>query len=106
MSTRTVPVSSTELDSAIEVLASAGQALRLSRFERISYRTLVTSADIALASMTTFVLICIAFVFDNDFEAIWIYLLIVAIISAASRICRLLEQSARPTHRPVPPRTT
>lgn len=82
MSTRTVPVSSTELDSAIEVLASAGQALRLSRFERISYRTLVTSADIALASMTTFVLICIAFVFDNDFEAIWIYLLIVAIISA------------------------
>ena len=49
MSTRTVPISSQELDDAIEVLASAGQALQPSRFQRFSYRALVISADAFLA---------------------------------------------------------
>ena len=48
--TRTVAVSSNQLDTAIEVLSTAGQALQLTRFERIAYRSLMVSADVAMAS--------------------------------------------------------
>jgi hypothetical protein len=48
--TRTVPLSSKELESAIEVLSSAGQVLELTRFERLSYYALMTSVDVASVS--------------------------------------------------------
>jgi hypothetical protein len=82
MSTQTIPISSQELDSAIEVLASAGQALQLSRLARISYRTLVICADLALASMAAFILLCIAYAFDggDTWAHLWLYLMIVAVI--------------------------
>lgn len=48
MSTRTVALSSKELDSAIEVLSSA-KTLQLTRFEKISYRALIFSVDVAAA---------------------------------------------------------
>lgn len=81
MSTRTVPISSRELDSAIEVLASAGQALRLSRFERFSYRTLVISADVALASMIGFIAVVIAYVIAEDLASDpWLVFLIAAVL--------------------------
>lgn len=50
MPTRNIPLSSEQLDSAIEVLASAGQALQLTRFERLAYRALMISADVVMAS--------------------------------------------------------
>jgi hypothetical protein len=50
MATRTVEVSSNQLDTAVEVLSTAGQALQLTRFERIAYRSLMVSADVAMAS--------------------------------------------------------
>jgi hypothetical protein len=48
--TRTVPLSSKELESAIEVLSSAGHALELTRFERLSYHALMASVDVAAVS--------------------------------------------------------
>lgn len=48
MSSRTVALSSKELDSAIEVLSSA-KTLQLTRFEKISYRALIFSVDVAAA---------------------------------------------------------
>lgn len=46
MSTRTIALSSKELDSAIEVLSSA-KTLQPTRFQRLSYRALVISVDVA-----------------------------------------------------------
>jgi hypothetical protein len=46
MSTRTVALSSMELDSAIEVLSSA-KTLQPTRFQRLSYRALIISVDVA-----------------------------------------------------------
>jgi hypothetical protein len=51
MVARSVPLSSNDLDSAIDVLASAGQALKPTRRERWSYRALMISADVAMASI-------------------------------------------------------
>jgi hypothetical protein len=50
MATRTVALSSKELESAIEVLLSARHALQLTSFERIAYRSLMVSADVAMVS--------------------------------------------------------
>src|SRR5262245_47990954 len=47
MATRTIPVSSKELESAIEVLSNVGHTLQLTRFERFSYRALMVSVDVA-----------------------------------------------------------
>jgi hypothetical protein len=59
--TRTVPLSSKELESAIDVLSSAGQALQLTRFERLSYRALMVSVDVATVSFVAYnILIMIA----------------------------------------------
>src|SRR6516164_2640090 len=51
MGTRTVTISSKEIDSAIEVLSSAGQSFQLTRFERFAYRALMVSADVTMASV-------------------------------------------------------
>jgi hypothetical protein len=48
--TRTISLSSKELDSAIEVLSSAAQSLQLTLFERLSYRALLISVDVAIVS--------------------------------------------------------
>jgi hypothetical protein len=45
-----VTLSSDELDRTIEVLSSAGQTLRLTWFERLSYRALLVSVDVFLVS--------------------------------------------------------
>ena len=85
ISTRTVPISSQELDGAIEVLASAGQALQLSRLERISYRTLMISADVAMASMVSFIVLIVAAVLDQGPGDVWFTLLVAVVL-----ICVLL----------------
>lgn len=54
MDTRNVAISSKELESVIDVLSSA-QALQLTRFERIAYRTLMVSVDVAIISFVVFV---------------------------------------------------
>jgi hypothetical protein len=51
-----VALSPNELERTIEVLSSAGQTLQLTRAERITYRTLLVSVDVALASLLGFVL--------------------------------------------------
>ena len=48
MATRTVALSSKELDSAIEVLSSARHALQLTRFQKFSYFALTVTADVIM----------------------------------------------------------
>src|SRR5262245_58756552 len=52
MATRTVEVSSNQLDTAIEVLSSAARDLQLTRFEKFSYRLLMVSVDVVAVSLT------------------------------------------------------
>jgi hypothetical protein len=53
----TIQVNRNDLDKNIEVLSSAADALRLTRFERISYRALILSVDAAtLAGAVLFLL--------------------------------------------------
>jgi len=59
MATRTVAISSKELESAIEVLSSAGRAFQLTRFERISYNALMVCVDAFIVSL---VVVIIAFI--------------------------------------------
>src|SRR6476660_2265468 len=47
MSTRTIELDRSDLDKSIEVLSSAAQALQLTRFQSLSYRALMISADAA-----------------------------------------------------------
>jgi hypothetical protein len=56
MSTRTVAISSKELESAIEVLSSAGRAFQLTRFERISYHALMVSVDAMTVSLVVMII--------------------------------------------------
>ena len=53
MDTRTIELDQNDLDKSIEVLSSAAQALQLMRFERLSYRALVLSVDVAALSVVT-----------------------------------------------------
>jgi hypothetical protein len=46
-----VALSPNELERTIKVLSSAGQTLQLTRFERITYRALLVSVDVAMASV-------------------------------------------------------
>lgn len=55
-----VALSSIELERTIEVLSTAAQTLRLTRFERLSYRALLVSVDLAAV---TFLLIILVFIF-------------------------------------------
>jgi hypothetical protein len=50
MATRTIELDRNDLDKSIEVLSSAGQEFQLTRFERIAYRSLMVSADVAMVS--------------------------------------------------------
>ena len=47
MVTRTIELDRNDLDKSIEVLSSAAQTLKLTRFERLSYRALMLTADVA-----------------------------------------------------------
>jgi hypothetical protein len=88
-----IALSPNELERTIQVLASAGQTLQLTRFQRITYRTLLVSADIALAS---FLGIIIAFIFapidamrttgtpHAEVPLSWILFGILALVFAAS----------------------
>lgn len=70
MATRTIPLSSKELDSAIEVLAGAGQALQLSRFARFSYYALMISADVTTAIMVASLLMDIEELFIDHLKLV------------------------------------
>jgi hypothetical protein len=61
-----VALSPNELERTIEVLSSAGQTLRLTRFERITYRALLVSVDVAMASFFGFILVAIFASAVND----------------------------------------
>jgi hypothetical protein len=50
MDTRTIALDQKDLEAGIEALLSAAQALQLTRFERLSYRALMLSADVFIAS--------------------------------------------------------
>src|SRR5262245_52410316 len=54
IATRTVEVSSNQLDTAIEVLSGAARELQLTRFEKFSYRLLMISVDVAAVGLTIF----------------------------------------------------
>jgi hypothetical protein len=54
-----VALSPNELERTIEVLSSAGQTLELSRLERITYRALLVSVDVTMASFFAFIVVVI-----------------------------------------------
>jgi hypothetical protein len=60
MLTPTIEVDPLRLEAGIDALARAGRALELSRFERISYRMLMVSADVAIVSFVAIILVMIA----------------------------------------------
>jgi hypothetical protein len=59
-------LSPNELERIIEVLSSAGQRLQLTRFERLSYRALLVSVDLAIVSFFGFILAGIFIVLSFD----------------------------------------
>jgi hypothetical protein len=70
-----VALSPNELERTIKVLSSAGQALQLTRFERITYRALLVSVDVAMASVFGCI---IAFMF----ALLWSWALVLAVVMA------------------------
>src|SRR4051812_29156760 len=52
-----VTLSSNELDRTIAVLSNAGLTLRLTWFERLSYRALLVSVDVFLVSCVVLILL-------------------------------------------------
>jgi hypothetical protein len=60
MNAQTIPLSSVELDGAIDALSRAGQTFRLTRFERRTYLGLLISVDVAAVGMVIG-LLCFAF---------------------------------------------
>src|SRR5215471_15432650 len=68
MIARTIPLSSEEVDRAIEVLADAGQALQLSRFEKAAYQALMISADATMAIMVLSLLIDVEEAFFGSYS--------------------------------------
>jgi len=59
MATRTIELDRNDLDKSLEVLSSA-KTLQLTRFERISYRALMVSVDLAVACFIAFNAIIVA----------------------------------------------
>ncbi|WP_046867550.1 hypothetical protein [Microvirga massiliensis] len=57
MTRQTVEVDPIRLQAGIEALARAGQAFRLSRFERVSYRALMVSVDVAIVSFLAMIVL-------------------------------------------------
>lgn len=51
-----IALSSNELERTIEVVSSAAQALRLTRFESLSYRALTLSADVAVVTLLALII--------------------------------------------------
>lgn len=89
-----VTLSSNELDRTIAVLSSAGQTLRLTWFERLSYRALLVSVDVFLLSfVATFILASISGPSDAGVEAaagkLFIWALVVLVVSGAIGILAL-----------------
>jgi hypothetical protein len=68
MATRTIELDRNDLDKSIDVLSSAAEALRLTRFERFSYSALMISVDIALV---TFIATNIFFILASWFSGQW-----------------------------------
>jgi hypothetical protein len=56
-----VKIEREELDKSIEVLSSAAQAPRLTRFETLSYRALMISVDAALVSFVALIILALFF---------------------------------------------
>jgi hypothetical protein len=67
-----VALSSNEFERTIEVLSSAGQTLQLTRFERLSYRTLLVSADVVLASLFVILASVVIAIFIGGGPAVFI----------------------------------
>ena len=63
MAARTVELDRNDLDKSIEVLSSAAQALRLTRFKSLSYRALMLSVDVATVTFVIIIIIAIIKVF-------------------------------------------
>jgi hypothetical protein len=60
MDTRTIELDPKNLEGGIEALSSAAQAFQLTPFERFSYRALIVSVDVAMASLVALITILIA----------------------------------------------
>jgi len=88
-----VALSSNELERIIEVLSSAGQRLQLTRFERLSYRTLLVSVDVAIASFLGFILaftFLVTSIVDNPARALDSWSLVLAGVLAFVFIVSIL----------------
>jgi hypothetical protein len=95
MVTRTIELDRNDLDKSIEVLSSAAQALRLTRFERLSYQALIVSVDwIAVGVFTALGMGIVEAIihrellpdFSNLFGLIWITGMAIGIVALALNI--------------------
>src|ERR1700720_3693041 len=92
---RTIELDRNDLDKSIEVLSSAAQALRLTRFERLSYQSLIVSVGwFAVGVFTALGMgIVVAIIhrellpdFRNLFGLIWITGMAIGIVALALNI--------------------
>lgn len=84
-----VALSSNELERTIEVLSSAGQTLQLTRLERITYRALLVSVDVAMASLFGCFLAIIFASFSGDW--LWVLALVLGLVFAVSFLVAMLS---------------
>jgi hypothetical protein len=85
-----VTVSSNQLDTAIEVLSSAASELQLTRFERISYRALMVSTDVCMASFVVFA--AIVTLWDRPGESDYaVILMLIALVYPVSLLVAIVS---------------
>jgi hypothetical protein len=88
MTAQTIPLSSIELEGAIEALSRAGQMFRLTRFEKGTYLGLLISADVAAAGLVLALLCWFAF---HDLIISGLLLLVVVVTTAVGVILLALN---------------
>jgi uncharacterized membrane protein YciS (DUF1049 family) len=83
-----VALSPNELERTIKVLSSAGQTLQLTRFERITYRALLVSVDVAMASVFGCI---IAFMFALLWSWPWVLAALLAVVFVLSFVVGIVS---------------
>jgi hypothetical protein len=89
--TRTITVSSEEIESAIEALSSAGQALKLTRFQRASYHGLMVSIDVGAVTLVMAFMVGLFTGDPSDLIEIFIVCMFIGLVCLVLNIPLLLE---------------
>ena len=84
-----VALSPNELERTIAVLSSAGQTLQLTRLERITYRALLVSVDVALASLFGCFLAVVFASLSGDW--LWVLALVLGLVFVVSFLVGIIS---------------